>query len=171
MGNTVPWDVGVGQGGIFGKLRKKTGVLERRPFLGVGRGLALLRSFDFTEGDGVPDAQLIIEEDFDPVGAFGFEGGIEEDLDAGGGLFGGGEFQGDIAALGDGASIGGGDARFLNKFAFAAAPAVDDAELGEAGGEILDGETIKEANEDKFPIAFLSDIVADDGRLKIGEHD
>ena len=120
---------------------------------------------DFAEDEGVAEAQGAVEEDFDPVGAFFLEFGVHEGLDAGGGVGGVVELDGDVLAFDDGLAVGGDDAGALMECPLPAAPAVDDADAVEARGDLLRGEAVEDADEHELAVALLADVVAEETGL------
>jgi hypothetical protein len=96
---------------------------------------------------------------------------IDEHLDGGSNLLVIREFNRDgLSFCDNGHPVGCHDSRFLRKFAPSHTPTVHDAD---ARANRLVGwmsQTIKDANEHKFAITFLTDIVAKKARLKVWDH-
>jgi hypothetical protein len=96
---------------------------------------------------------------------------IDEHLDGGGNLLIIREFNRNRLPFCDNRhSIRGHDTRLLCKLAPAHAPAVHDADTraNRLVGRMR--QTVKDADEHEFPIAFLADIIAEKARLKVWDH-
>ena len=117
------------------------------------------------------DFDVVVEEDFDPVGAGGLEFDVHEEFDVGGRGFGVGQADGNGAGFGDdGLEVGGDEAGALVEFAFAGAPAGGDEKAVLPEGELRGAQGVEEADEDEFAGFFLADVVAEEGGLEVGEH-
>lgn len=125
----------------------------------------------FAHAEWVAQFEILIEEDLDPVGAFGFKPDVHEELDRGGVGLGSRQLDRDILALDERGVIRFKDAAALNKIAFAATPAVDDAEPLRGGGEAGRTHHIEKAYENEFPVTLLPDIITNQARLQIRYHD
>lgn len=99
--------------------------------------------------------ELRVHEYFDARG--GVDIGLEVNLD----FFSGSD---------DRAAIGTDDASFLVERALPAAPSIDDAYLGERGGEFCDGESVENANQHELAIVLLPHVVAQQTCLQIWDH-
>ena len=115
-----------------------------------------------SNGERIADLEVAVEEYLDPVDAWGGKGGIEEELDAGGGLHGVVHLHGHVFALDDDGAVGGEDTRALRELALAAAPAVDEADAREARRKLAHGEAVEEADEDELAVHLLADVVAEE---------
>jgi hypothetical protein len=138
---------------------------------GSGGHAGRWHALDGDDGEGEAEAEFAVDFDLDSVDAEAGELESAEDMDIGGVGVEGGELELDLAG-GDGLVIlGVEDGGLLGEPAGAAAPAGPEAELEESERDGGRGNDADDADEGLLSAGLLTDILAEDTGLKVGQDD